>query len=196
MPFLKIHRAAEFIELLRARLHEKTFKHSLSVAQTMLGMAEQAGIDPGKAVTAGLLHDYCKDLDPTTLLERAVDYGIFVTEAQRASPSALLHGPVAAEEAWRELSVEDPEIHEAIYWHTTGKPGLGRLGQALYVADFCEPTRPKSQAAEARRILAEEGFEPALLYVTREKAAHVRAKGPAEPTTEAFLEWVNAEFES
>ena len=196
MPLLETPRAAEFLELLRARLPEKTLKHTLSVAQTMLGMADQAGVDPNKAVTAGLLHDYCKALKPATLLQRAAEYGISITEAQRANPNALLHGPVAAEEAWRELGVEDPEVHEAIYWHTTGKPGLGRVGQALYVADFCEPTRPIVQAAEARHILAEEGFEPALLYVTREKAAHVRAKGAAEPITEAFLEWVNAEFGS
>ncbi|MFP4192078.1 MAG: hypothetical protein ACLFU6_08420, partial [Candidatus Hydrogenedentota bacterium] len=127
-------------------------------------------------------------------VERAQEYKIPISEAQRANPSALLHGPVAAEEAWRALGVEDPEVYEAIHWHTTGKPELGRVGQALYVADFCEPTRPIPQAAEARRILAAEGFERALLYVTQEKAAHVRAKGAAEPTTEAFLEWVNAEF--
>lgn len=196
MPLLETPRAAEFLELLRARLPEKTLKHSLSVALTMLGMAEQAGVDPIKAVTAGLLHDYCKGLEPATLLERAAEYGIPITEAQRANPSALLHGPVAAEETWRELGVEDPEVHEAIYCHTTGKPGLGRVGQALYVADFCEPTRTIPEAAETRRILAEEGFEPALLYVTREKAAHVRSKGAAEPITEAFLEWVNTEFAS
>ncbi|MFO7776387.1 MAG: bis(5'-nucleosyl)-tetraphosphatase (symmetrical) YqeK [Candidatus Hydrogenedentota bacterium] len=196
MPLLQTPRAAEFLELLRARLSEKTLKHTLSVAQTMLGMADQANINPDKAVTAGLLHDSCKDLEPATLVERAEEYGISLTEAQRANPSALLHGPVAAEEAWRTLAVEDPEVYDAIYWHTTGKPELGRLGQALYVADFCEPTRPIPQAAEARRILDAEGFERALLYVTQEKAAHVRAKGAAEPTTEAFLEWVNGEFGS
>jgi len=183
-------RADEFIALLRERLPEKTYKHTLSVAHTILGAAPAAGISPEQAVSAGLLHDLCKAMKPEALTEKAQGYGI----AQFLDVPNLLHGPVAAEECRRELGLLDEEVIDAIRWHTTGRADFGRVGQALFYADFSEPRRPHPQAAEARRILAERGFDAALRYVVEQKFHYMKKKYTPDPNSQAFEEWVRRRF--
>lgn len=192
MPVLDTPRAEEFVALLRDRLPAKTFRHSLSVAELMIWAAEKAGVDRHKAVTAGLLHDLCKAVEPAELLQRASEYGIEVNETQRLRPS-LLHAPVAAEEARRVLGVDDPEIHEAIYWHSTGKPQWCRLGLALYFSDFSEPLRDFPEAEQARRIFKEKGFEAALCYVADQRLLCLQRKPHVDPTTRAFNAWLHSQ---
>lgn len=183
-------RAVEFLALIRERLPERTYKHTLSVAQTALGAAEAAGVAAEQAVTAGLLHDLCKPLKPDALAEKAKRYGI----TQYLDVPNLLHGPVAAEEARRELGVHDEDVIDAIRWHTTGRAEWGRVGQVLFYADFSEPRRPHPQAAEARRILAEQGFNAALRYVVEQKFQYVKNKYTPDPNSQAFEAWVKRRY--
>ena len=111
-----------------------------------------------------------------------------ISESHTAGP-ALLHGPLAAELCREKFNISDA-VYEAIYWHTTGRPGLGRLGQALYVADFAEPGRRFEQAAEARLRLRKQGFDDALLYVAAMKIQFNRDKPVVDPNTEVFLLWL------
>ena len=79
------------------------------------------------------LHDALRDADPEALRAR-------VPPALSTLPGPLLHGPAAAE-ALRIDGVDDGELLFAVTYHTLGHPGLGRLGRALYAADFLEPGR-------------------------------------------------------
>ena len=175
-----------------AMLPEKRVRHVLGVAETAVDIARRFGLDEEKLETAALLHDLCRALSNAELLERAEEYALPISDVQRAKPM-LLHGPVAAEEAQRGLGVTDPEVYEAIYWHTTGTPGLGRVGQALYIADFAEPTRTYPEAAEARALLDTEGFDATLRFVARQKCANAhKKKAGADPNTRSFLDWLEA----
>jgi len=185
MPALPAARADEFLALLQERLPEKTYRHVRSVTDLMVRVAEREGLDPDRAVTAGLLHDLCKAMKPEELLRRAEAWDIEIRPSHREKP-ALLHGPAAAEEARRMLGVTDDEVYDAVYWHTTGRPNWGKLGQALYICDFSEPLRPFPEAEEARRILETDGFDAALCYVADVRLANVRRKPVTDPMTEAF----------
>ena len=59
---------------------------------------------------------------------------------ERANPS-LLHGPVAAVWAEKELGITDRSILDAIRYHTTGRAGMSRLEMVVYLADLIEPGR-------------------------------------------------------
>lgn len=191
MLTLSIPRADEYLELLRARLPGHTLRHSVSVAGLMQHLAPLLGLPLEEAVTAGLLHDSCKAMKKDELLARADEYGLPMTEAHLNRPQ-LLHGPVAAEECRRNLGLRSPDLYEAIQWHTTGKPGLNRLGQALYFADFSEPFRAHEEAAVARTVLEAQGFDPALHYVAKAKLGMLEKKGKAiDPVTKAFCSWLN-----
>jgi predicted HD superfamily hydrolase involved in NAD metabolism len=193
MPVGDIARAAEFIEAIRERLPAKKVDHVISVTEMLLGLSEALGIGEEQAAAAGLLHDYCRALPNSDLLRRAEDLGLEITPLQQERPK-LLHGPVAAMEIREDFGIDDEEICEAIFWHTTGTPGLGRLGQALYVADFAEPMRKYAEAKIARKRLSKQGFDRALVYVATAKLEIHDRKGLADPESLAFAAWVRESF--
>jgi predicted HD superfamily hydrolase involved in NAD metabolism len=183
-------RAREYLDLLRNRLPEKTVKHAVSVTALMVRLSTMLSFERDHALQAGLLHDLHKKTPPKYLLELAEQYGLDMPLSYREKPK-LLHGPVAAEECRRNLDIDDA-VYEAIYWHTTGRPGLGPVGQALFFADFAEPLRSNPEAGEARRLLDAEGFQPALRYVAESKLNYVLMKPPVDPTTQAFTDWLRS----
>lgn len=189
MSFLDVPRAAELQALLEERLPDKTLRHALSVTSLCEQAAPAAGVDRVKAVHAGLLHDLFKKEKKDSLLALVREYGITPSPLQQDHPK-LLHGPVAAEYARRELAIDDPDVYDAVYWHTTGRPGLCRVGQVLYFADFSEPFRPMAESATARELLQTEGFDAALRYAAHAKMAYVRLKQSIDPEGEAFLAWL------
>lgn len=193
MSIVETGRAKEFVALLRDRVSDKTLRHCIFTAEYMASFAASAGITNDDAVTAGLLHDLCKAMTPEELLAAAAEYGLTLNDSQQRKPQ-LLHGPISAEECRRKRGIADDDIYEAIFWHTTGRPGLGRVGIALYVADFAEPSRTFPEAAEARRILRASGFKAALRYVSEQKYQHVLTKPVTDPITAEFHAWVITEF--
>lgn len=106
------------------------------VADLMGAWAASAGLGTADVVrwrAAAHLHDALRDADPEVLRPR------LPPELQRLE-APLLHGPAAAERL-RIDGVEDGELLSAVAYHTVGSPDFGRLGRALYAADFLEPGR-------------------------------------------------------
>jgi predicted HD superfamily hydrolase involved in NAD metabolism len=172
----------------QSRLEETTFQHVLSVAEYMRKLATDQALDQTEAVTAALLHDSCKAMTHKDLLDHARDFGLHISVAQHARPG-LLHGPVAAEVARDAFDISEA-VYDAIFWHTTGRPGWNTLGMTLFLADFCEPLRTFPEAAVARQRFEEEGFMAALRYAAFEKLVHVEKKASHDPTTAAFYSWL------
>lgn len=183
----------DHIEFVRGRLSGRKTDHVISVGRTILHIAPKIGLDEELCAYAGLLHDICRALSGDELLERARRYDLPITEAQEKHPM-LLHGPVAAEECRRELGLYDEDVYEAIYFHTTGRPNLRGIGQALYLADFSEPLRKYPQAAEAREILERDGFEKAVIFAAKCKLERVKDTSDEDPETRAFYDWLQREY--
>lgn len=188
MPIAHCPLAKTYLKELHDRLPEARVSHSIFTAEYLSSFSSALGLDHDESVAAGLLHDYCRDLSKEAFLEEARKRRMPLSESHLAKP-VLLHGPLAAELCREKFDISDA-VYEAIYWHTTGRPGLGRLGQALYVADFAEPSRNFEEAAEARRRLRKQGFDAALAYVAATKVQFSRAKPVVDPNTEVFLLWL------
>ncbi|GMW00478.1 MAG: hypothetical protein AMXMBFR84_16150 [Candidatus Hydrogenedentota bacterium] len=190
MRSLELDRSSEYLALLDERLPKQTLRHVLSVTELMNRLVDICDLHRETALVAALFHDYCKAMKGKTLLMAAARYGIPILPAWRERPM-LLHGPVAAEEIRFTLGIDDPEVYEAIYNHTFGKPGMGRVGLALYVADFAEELRTHPEAAVARRILEQECFDAALRYVVDAKLDMIKKKDrPIDPQSQEFRAWV------
>ncbi len=188
----QVERAPEFLEYLHGCVGERRVVHSISVTQVLYVIAGDLALDRANAVAAGLLHDSCKGLKNDAMLEKARDHGIAINAIQMAKPN-LLHGYVAAAESQARLGVDSPEVYEAIFWHVTGRAGLGLLGQALFFADFAEPLRRHPMSDKALSVYDNDGFDAALCVAAEGKLAHLAEKGAAiDPQTQAFHNWLLA----
>ena len=176
-------------EFARSRLSEKRYGHTLRVADTAEALARVHGLDPALARLAALLHDAAREMEPEDYLRFAAAQDLHVGEPERQSPK-LLHAPVAAELARRELGVEDEEVLEAVRAHTVGEPGMGPLALALYVADTIEPSRDYPSVGRIRE-LARQDLSEAAAEALRRVVAHNEGRGrPVHPSSRAMLEWL------
>ena len=146
---------------LKAQLTPHRYKHSLSVAQLAAAWAPRMKLEPKRVWIAGLLHDCAHDLPGSVLLQKSEEFGILIGSMERKLPF-LLHGPVGAELAKRNYGIDDPQILDAICYHTTGKPGMSRLARLISLADYLEPGRTFPGVERLRR-LAREDLDLALL---------------------------------
>ena len=173
----------------RERLSAKRYGHTVRVAMTAEDLARLHGLDPARARLAALLHDAARELSAGEFLELAADLGVPIGEPERESPK-LLHGPVAAELARRELSIKDDEVLDAVREHTTGRPGMGPLSLALFVADKIEPARDYPSVGKLRR-LAGEDLRAAAAESLRRTIAHNEERGrPTHPASTETLAWL------
>ena len=75
-----MNRDAEYTEVLRGRLTENRFVHSLNVADSAKELALIYGCDPEKAYTVGLLHDCCNDETAGLQLSYMIENGVELSE--------------------------------------------------------------------------------------------------------------------
>ena len=178
--------------LARARLSERRYEHTLRVADTAEDLALAHDLDADRAQLAALLHDAAREIGAKDFLNLAQEWHLPVGDAERQSPK-LLHGPVAAELAKRELGVDDEEVLEAVRTHTTGRAGMGPLALVLYVADKIEPARDYPSVGRLR-TLAREDLLRAAEESLRRAIAHNEERGKAtHPASLEMLDWLEAD---
>ena len=173
----------------RERLSEKRYGHTVRVANTAESLASKHGLDPAQTRLAALLHDAARETEPDEFLRLAKEWNLSVGEPERQSPK-LLHGPVAAELARRELGVADEEVLAAIRVHTIGAAEMEPLALALYVADKIEPARDYPSVGKIRD-LASSDLREAAAESLRRVIAHNEGRGRSvHPASRAMLEWL------
>ena len=173
----------------RERLSAKRYGHTARVAKTAEDLARPHGLDPGKARLAALIHDAAREIGADEYLRLAEIWGLPFGDPEKESPK-LLHGPVAAELARRELGVGDEEVLDAVREHTTGRPGMVPLSLLLFVADKIEPARDYPSVGRVRR-LAEEDLGEATAEALRRTIAHNEERGRStHPTSVETLRWL------
>jgi 2-amino-4-hydroxy-6-hydroxymethyldihydropteridine diphosphokinase len=118
-----------------ADVNERRRAHISRVTLLLSRWATAMAIDDAERVAwldAGRWHDALRDAPVAQLRELIPD---------SALPERALHGPAAAARLEQEGETRF-DVLEAIRWHTVGHPDWGRVGRALYMADFLEPGRP------------------------------------------------------
>lgn len=166
-----------------AEASEPRRSHMARVAALMGEWSEDLGLPEGERrrwLAAAWLHDALRDADPETLRSQ-------VPAAMQGFPGPLLHGPAVAERLRME-GVQDGELLLALAYHTLGHPELGRLGQALYAADFLEPGRDLlNDWREALRAKMPEELDGVVRELLAARIVHLVERGsPMRPETVAF----------
>ncbi len=172
-------KASEYKRLIKERLSDYRFNHSINVAKAAVYLAEKYGADKEKACIAGILHDVMKEEEPEIQIEYIESAGLKMTDVERGN-SSVLHQMSGAAYCKAELGIDDEEILGAIRYHTTGRANMTLLEKVLYTADFISAERNYPDV-DVMRTFAEESLEKAMLYsleytisdlVKREKLIH------------------------
>ena len=134
-------------------LKKDRYNHTLGVMYTAASLAMCYGADIRKAMTAGLLHDCGKYLSAEEQIRLCRKKNISLTESELEMP-ALVHAKLGAYLARHEYGITDPDILDAITYHTTGRPDMTLLEKIVYIADYIEPNRKEIPGLDQiRRIV-------------------------------------------
>ena len=155
----------EYDELLRSKLDDYRYVHSLGVAKSARELAKIYGADEEKAYFAGLLHDVMKNASPDEQLQIISKADIILSPCEMRNQK-LWHAIAGAAFLKAELGVIDEEIIGAVRWHTTGKAGMSTLEKVVYLADFISEDRTYPDVDEVRRLAAI-GLEQAIVYTQK-----------------------------
>ena len=168
----------EIKKILKEKLSEKRYIHTIAVAETAERLASKLIKSREMAVRsdresflervrlAALLHDYAKELGLNELMNHVTlaqkEWGIDTDELLIPQ---ILHAPVSSYLAKTELGVKDLEILEAVRYHAIGNNGMGIIAELIFVADFVEPNRDFSAAEKVRKEIKIKGLESGIIMI-------------------------------
>ena len=185
-----MERIEEYKALLRRLLPEKRYFHSLKVAEKAEYLAKKYNCDSGKAYLAGLLHDILKYESSEKQLKLLKDGGIILTRSQKRCPETW-HAFASAVYIRDALCVDDPQIFDAVFYHTTGKENMPVLTEIIYLADMISDDRSYKEVS-VLRALSEKNLDEAIKTALSMSVEFIREKNgePCEDTLRA-LEYYN-----
>lgn len=149
-------------ELLRERLDDYRYNHSLGVAEMAKILAEKHGEDAERAYVAGLVHDITKNTNKDEQLQIIENGGIILSLEEKNNPK-LRHAISGSIYVRDELGFDDEEIVSAVRYHTTGRAAMTLLEKIVYVADFVSFER-NFPDVDYMRELAYESLDKACLF--------------------------------
>lgn len=167
-------------EILKSRLNEKRYFHSLCVADEALRLAQKYGGNSEKCYLAGLLHDITKNSPDEEHLQIFETFGIMLNDIEK-NAEKLWHAMSGAAYIENVLKIDDKEIITAVRYHTTARAGMTQLEKLLYLADFTSLDRDYDDIDVMREkvdISLEAALDYALSYtindlVSRGKPLHL-----------------------
>lgn len=171
-------RFEEITECLRLRLSQRRFNHTLGMVEESEKLARHYGANLTKARWAALLHDCTKEYSVDKKRALCALWGIPLDDILSAHID-LTHSLLGAESARRDYMVNDPEILQAIRYHTTGHKKLTLLDKIIILADYIEPTRENYPPLADMRRLAYIDINKALIIGMKFTNGELKARGNA-----------------
>lgn len=173
-------------EWVRPRNSEKRFRHIEGVVAVARRLALRTGCDPFLAEMGGWLHDACKETKDSKLVEMAKELHVPFGPIERAH-GHLLHGPVAAAIAEKDLNITNRELLAAVAEHTLGNVPMSLLSEILFLADCLEESRSPEYTTpiwEALDIDGEINIPKAIIVASDLGFKHLMDSGrPIHPRT-------------
>ena len=185
----------ELIKTLEQELSYKRFIHTLSVADTASSLAMCYGADLEKAETAGLLHDCAKCMD-VRKMQKVCEKARLTVSSFEADSGSLLHSKAGSVLAAEKYGITDPDMINAIRYHTTGRPGMSLLEKIIFVADYIEPGRFTAKNLPLIRRLAFSDIDEALMKILYDTLVYLNSTGlVVDPMTQKTYDYYKQIFE-
>lgn len=174
-------------ELVRSRLSDKRYEHTLNVKKMAVRLAKRYGVDEDKAALAALLHDSAKEISKDEMRELMRQYPQYA-EGGEERPVPVWHGICAAILARTRWGVEDEAILSAIACHTAGKAGMSKLDKVVYLADMTSKERDWPGVGKLRKLEMKD-LDAAMLAALKQTNDFVLSQGkPLDPQSAAAYE--------
>lgn len=138
------------IEAVSAQMPDKRWKHTLGVMESSIQLAEQYGADPERAETAAILHDVAKYW-PVERMREIIEQNDLNLDLLRYDKQ-MWHAEVGAFVAEKEYGITDPDILNAIRFHTSGREDMSLLEKIVCLADYIEPGRDFPGVDKIRKL--------------------------------------------
>lgn len=162
----------KYIEL---NLTRPRLEHSLSTSLICVELCSRFGVDEGKGRIAGIAHDISRETPVDEKLMNLIGDDYIISEEEKLNP-VLLHGRIGASMLKDKFNLRDNEVLQAVRWHTTGHPDMGKLGQILFIADYIEPGR-KHINNSVRAAIMKMNLNEMTLKILSDQNAYLRDKG-------------------
>ncbi len=171
--------------IVRDMVDPQRYRHTLGVERQAERLALKFGENPEKAAVCGILHDICKNMPPERMLQLITDDGIMTenrsvaADEKECAPKTgsdipfsrqpqLLHSYAGAAYLRLEMGISDPDILNAVRYHTTGRGGMSKLEKIVYLADLTSEDRDYPDVDQVRKLTwssLEEGMKYSLQYI-------------------------------
>jgi predicted HD superfamily hydrolase involved in NAD metabolism len=139
--------------------------HVRRTLETALPLAAAWGVDEERLSLAVWGHDLYRHLTGEEWLELAASWELQPNAVELAEP-VFLHGPLAAVTLATAFDVTDDEVLQAVRCHTTARPGMSRLEQAVFLADKTEPAKlDRPGMREVAALVMDEPERAVLRYL-------------------------------
>ena len=139
-------------KLLKSRLNEKRFYHSLCVADMAKELSLVYGEDADKAYFAGLIHDIMRNETEENMCNYIKENKIVLDDVTSSSV-VLWHAVLGADYINRFLGVTDSDIINAVRYHTTGRLNMSLLEKIIFLADCSSADRNYHNVDEIRAVI-------------------------------------------
>lgn len=153
--------------MMKQKLDDDRYEHTLGVMYTAAALAMRHRVDLNQALFAGLLHDCAKCYSDEKKLSLCDKYKVLLSRSEIDNP-ALIHAKLGAVLAKQKYKIEDDAVCAAIACHTTGAPGMTKLEQILFIADYIEPHRDKAARLDEIRYAAFQNLDEAVIMILQD----------------------------
>lgn len=128
---------------------DKRKMHTKNVVKEAEILAKRYGEDQDKAKLAAKFHDMCKGLEREKMNELIKEIGL---PEEYLDNDNLAHSKLAAYHMKKDFNIEDEDVINAVKYHTTGREGMSRLEQIVFLADSIEESRSFSGIEQLREL--------------------------------------------
>ena len=159
-------------------------EHIHRTRQIARELAKVHSVDLERTDLASAGHDIARATKAEILLKEARRLGLSLHPVEEHLP-ILLHGPVAAQWLEQEMGVQDPEILQAVHWHSTASKNMGLIAKVVFLADKIDPQKILQRPhLERIRDLTWENLDQALLeFINSEVSSFIERGGLIHPAT-------------
>ncbi len=140
----------KYLELVAESLSNERLVHSIGTAVTSLELVEVWGGDPELIYPAALVHDIGREFSPGRIQELLRDMNESVPPEDEDFPR-LWHGYYGAVVLREKFGINDRELFNAVWWHSTGEEDMTTVQKIIFLADFIEPSRTFEEVKALRK---------------------------------------------